>query len=248
MNAQEILNEISQLQTTEESLYQTLTSNAENVALGKPNTFSEADIKMITDQINALSASRVNLYNFLAQNYQMQTDTNEVAKSSLQQQTQTLQILEKELNKQKKRMSSLQNEKYNHLKMVEINTYYSKQYGEYKQLMQMITFIGVCLLASIALDYTPLSVISKPLTIIICLIGGYFLVRKMFYMFVRRNDNYDEFWWPAAPKSDKDLESANNTKIFEVKGVDIPVCAGSYCCGEGTVWSDASGCTVVPPS
>jgi len=242
------LNEISQLQTTEGNLYQALVTNSENVALGKPNTYSDSDIKMITNQINSLSASRVNLYNFLAQNYQIQSDTNEVAKNSLEQQTTTLQILEKELNKQKKRMSSLQNEKYNHLKMVEINTYYSKQYSEYKQLMQMITVIGICLLASIALDYTPLTMISKPLTIIICLIGGYFLVRKMFYMFVRRNDNYDEFWWPAAPKTDKDLTSANNTKIFEVKGVDIPICAGSYCCGEGTVWSDASGCTVVPPS
>lgn len=245
---QDILDKIAELQKSEENLYSTLTTNSENVALGKPNTFSDEDIDNITTQINSLSAARVNLYNFVSEMYLTQNENEKVAQSSLKQQTKTLHLLEKELNKSKQRMSELKDEKNNQLKMIEINTYYSKQYDAYKRLMQLITIVGICLLAAIVLDYTPLKIVSRPLSIIICIIGGFLIIRRIFSMTMRRNDNYDEFYWLNTPSADYSVDEANNTntnKIIDISGISLDfICAESSCCGPGTIWSDVSGCVI----
>ncbi len=244
----DILDKIAQLQQSEENLYSTLTKNSENVALGRPNTFSEEDIDNITNQINSLSAARVNLYNFISKTYHDQNENERVAQSSLEQQTKTLHLLEKELNKSKQRMSELKDEKNNQLKMIEINTYYSKQYDAYKRLMQLITIVGICLLAAIVLDYTPLKIVSTPLSILICIIGGFLILRRIFSMSMRTYDDYDEFYWlntPSATYSVDDANNANTNQIIDISGVDMDfICAESSCCGPGTVWSDASGCVI----
>lgn len=103
MDLQDTISKISQLQKTEEQLYSSLTHNAERVALGKTDTFTEEDIKSITEQINSLSAARVNLYNTLSDLYKSQMNVESSMKESIDQQTETLQLLEVELNKSKKK-------------------------------------------------------------------------------------------------------------------------------------------------
>jgi hypothetical protein len=248
MEMQDILDKIAQLQQSEEDLYSTLTQNSENVALGNPNTFSDEEIDKITTQINSLSAARVNLYNFISESYQELNKNEKIALSSLEQQTKTLHLLEVELNKSKEKMAELQDQKTNQLKMIEINTYYSKQYNAYKRLMQMITIVGVCLLVAIALDYTPISMLSKPLSIIICIVGGFFILRRIFSMALRTNVDYDEFYWfntPSLTYTADQANAANTSSIIDVSGVDLDfICAEGSCCGPGTVWTDASGCIV----
>jgi len=243
----DVLNKIRQLQTTEEQLYKALTQNAENVALGRPNTFSDSETENITTQINSLSASRVNLYNSISETYHNQATNETNAQNSLEQQTKTLQLLEQELNKSKKNLSKLKDEKYNQLKMIEIHTYYSKQYDAHRRLMRMITLIGACLLVAIALEYTPLKVVSTPLTIFICIVGAFIVGKRIINMVSRRNDNYDEFNWPTAPTTDATLATANtqNNSIIDISGVDVPfICTASSCCNEGTIWTDTSGCVI----
>ncbi len=247
MELSDILDKIRQLQQTEESLYKALTKNAENVASGRPNTFSDSEVNDITNQINSLSASRVNLYNTISETYKSQAENEDNAQSSLSQQTKTLQLLEQELNKSKKNLSKLKDEKYNQLKMIEINTYYSKQYDSHRRLMRIIAITGLCLLVAIGLEHTPIAVVSKPLTILICLVGGFIIFKRIINMIMRRNDNYDEFTWPTAPTTDQQLSTANSTNnsIIQVSGVDVPyMCAAASCCSEGTIWTDASGCIV----
>ena len=248
MELQDTLDKISQLQATEEQLYKALTQNAENVALGKTNTFSESEIQDITNQINSLSAARVNLYNSLSETYQSQASNEHNAQDALEQQTKTLHLLEKELNKSKKRLASMKDEKTNQLKMVEITTYYSKQYDAHRRLMRMITIIGVCMLIAIGLDYTPLKIVSKPLAIVVFLIGGILIFKRVINMALRRNDNYDEFIWPIAPTTDTQMATANKSQnLIDISGVYVPfVCASSSCCNEGTVWSDSAGCILDP--
>jgi hypothetical protein len=242
----DILNKIRQLQTTEEQLYKAITQNAENVALGRPNTFSDLEIQNITTQINSLSAARVNLYNSISNTYHSQAINETNAKSNLEQQTKTLHLLEQELNKSKEKLSTLKDEKHNQLKMIEINTYYSKQYDAHRRLMRMITIVGVCLLFAIGLEYTPLKVVSTPLTILICVVGGALIVNRGVNMALRRNDNYDEFIWPMAPTTDASLANSNKTgSPISITGLDMPyLCTASSCCNEGTVWNDKTGCVV----
>jgi hypothetical protein len=248
MELQDTLDKISQLQATEEQLYKALTQNAENVALGKPNTFSDSEVQDITTQINSLSAARVNLYNSLSETYQSQASNESNAQEALEQQTKTLHLLEQELNKSKKRLASMKDEKTNQLKMIEITTYYSKQYDAHRRLMRMITIIGVCMLIAIGLEYTPLKMVSKPLAVLVFIIGGILIFKRVINMALRRNDNYDEFIWPMAPTTDTQLANANNPRsLIDISGVNMPfVCAASSCCNAGTVWSDASGCILDP--
>ena len=248
MELQETLDKISQLQGTEEQLYKALTHNAENVALGKPNTFSDTEIQDITTQINSLSAARVNLYNSLSETYKSQASNETNAQEALDQQTKTLHLLEEQLNKSKKKMAAIQDEKTNQLKMIEITTYYSKQYDAHRRLMKMITIVGTCILIAIGLEtmYEPLGVVTKPLVILIMIVGGFFIFKRIVYMILRRSDNYDEFIWPMAPTNDTQLLTANDSSsLIDISGVGVPfICAASTCCNTGTVWSDVSGCII----
>jgi hypothetical protein len=161
---QELMNEISKLQQTEEQLYTVLTRNAENIALGKTSTMTDSEINSITSQINSLTATRVKLYNALSTDYKTDVVLEESVKKTINQQAETLKILEVELNKSKENLAKLQDEKYNQLKMIEINSYFSKQYDAHIKLMKLITIIGVCMLATLSLNYiTPLKVASRPL-------------------------------------------------------------------------------------
>jgi len=243
MDLKDTIYKITQLQETEKQLYNALTQNAQNVALGK-QSFSEMEIKNITDQINSLSAARVNLYNTVSKIYESQSITEQGAQKSMEQQTKTLQLLEQELNKAKKNLSTLKNEKLNQLKMIEITTYYSKQYDAQQRLMKMIVIVISCLLISLLLKKTPLAFISTPLTIFICVVGGFFIAGRILNIILRRNDNYDEFIWPMAPTTDKELSGANANKKTGITGTGIPMCVGTYCCQEGTVWDGKTGCIV----
>ena len=245
---QDILTQIEQLQKTEEQLYKALTKNAENVALGKENTFTDSEIKSITNQVNSLTTSRVNLYNYLAKSYHTEHEMETVASSNMKQQAETLKLLEKELNKSKNNLSKLEDEKYNQLKMIEINTYFSKQYDAHKRLMRLVTIVGICMLVSLLLGYVePLKNVSKLLFNFVTFIGVVLIIKKLIDMYLRRNDNYDEYIWPVAPNTDSELTSSNSSSIIDVSGVDIPeICVGSSCCNEGTVWDDNLGCIINP--
>ena len=247
---QDILTQIEQLQKTEEQLYKALTKNAENVALGKENTFTDSEIKTITDQVNSLTTSRVNLYNYLANSYHTENKLEATASSNMKQQTETLKLLEKELNKSKNNLSKLEDEKYNQLKMIEINTYFSKQYDAHKRLMRLVTIVGICMLVTLLLGYVePLKNVSKLLFNLVTFIGVVLIIKKLIDMYLRRNDNYDEYIWPVAPNTDAELATSNSesTSFVDVSGVDVPdLCVGSSCCNEGTVWDDNLGCIINP--
>lgn len=233
MDLQDTITKIGQLQKTEEKLYASLTHNAERVALGKQDTFTEEDIQYITDQINSLSSARVNLYNTLSDLYKSQINSESTIKESIDQQTETLQLLEEELNKSKKKMSALKDEKLNHLKMIEITTYYSKQYDAQKRLMQIIAGVGFCLFLSMYFQI-------KPLTTFIIIVGIIWIGYRLFNMAMRDNENYDEFNFFYPPST-----SGADSYPLGLSGPSVgKVCIGSVCCNEGTVWDSQLGCVI----
>ncbi len=232
MDLQDTITKINQLQKTEKQLYDSLTRNAEQVALGKTNVFTEEDTKQITDQINSLSAARVNLYNTLSDLYKSQISSESTMKQSIDQQTETLQLLETELNKSKQKMAALKDEKLNHLKMIEITTYYSKQYDAQKKLMQIVFGVSVCLFISMYFQL-------KPLTIFIVIVGIIWIGYRLINMVLRTGDNYDEFNFFYPPDSSGD----SYPRGFSGPGLE-KICVGSICCNNGTVWDTKLGCVV----
>jgi hypothetical protein len=251
-NLQELMNEISQLQKTEEQLYQVLFRNAQNVSLGKESTLTNTEISTITTQINTLTASRVKLYSALSKYYNNQIVLEHSVKKTIDQQTETLKILEIELNKSKQNLAKLEDEKYNQLKMIEINSYFSKQYDAHIKLMRLITIVGVCMLATLLLNYIgPLKVASRPLFNIVLVIGIFLIIKVTIDMYLRENDNYDEYDWFNTPTTHDQVTQANTegpASFLNVSGIDIPFCYGSTCCSTGTVWDEASYTCVKSPA
>jgi hypothetical protein len=232
MDLQDTITKINELQQTEKQLYASLTKNAEQVALGKSNVFTEDDVQQITEQINSLSAARVNLYNTLSDLYKAQITSESTMKASIDQQTETLQLLEQELNRSKQKMTAIKDEKLNHLKMIEITTYYSKQYDAQKQLMQLIAAFGIVLFISMYFQLTML-------TNVIVFVGIIWIGYRILNMAMRDNENYDEFNFFIPP------ESGEGSNPIGITGPGIgKVCIGSVCCNQGTVWDDKLGCVV----
>ena len=232
MDLQDTITKINELQKTEKQLYATLTKNAEQVALGRTNVFTEEDIQQITNQINSLSAARVNLYNTLSDLYKAQITSESTMKASIDQQTKTLQLLETELNRSKKKMTALKDEKLNHLKMIEITTYYSKQYDAQKRIMQLIAGFGICLFISMYFEL-------DALTTLIVLVGIVWIGYRLLNMLMRDNENYDEFNFFYPPSTD----GSNHPIGFSGKAIG-KICIGSICCNKGTIWDEQLGCVI----
>ena len=240
-NIQPLMDQISQLQTTEEQLYSVLTRNAEKVALGQTNTLTDIEVNNIMDHINTLTATRVNLYNTLSLQYQREVKLEASVKESIKQQTNTLKLLEQELNKSKQNLAKIKDEKYEQLKMIQINSYFSKQYDAHVKLMKLITVVGFCMLGTLLLRYVSfLKPASTPLFNIVTVFGVLLIIKVLIDMYMRKNDSYDEYTWPVGPTNDKELAEANadSTDFIDISGIDIPFCFGSKCCSTGTKWDN----------
>ena len=225
INLEDTLEKIDELRDTEKTLYDSLTKNANRIALGQQAIYSQAEIEVITAQINSLSEARVTLYNTLSELNKAVNDNDAIMKESIEQQTKTLELLEGELNKSKQELNNIQDNKLNHLKMIEITTYYSKHYDAQKQLMQIMTGIGIALLISV---YLKLSLV----TLIIIIIGIIWIGYRVTLMYMRTNTNYDEFNF-MDPEKNPSLSSSFSTSLT----APSLSCIGSACCSEGTTWS-----------
>ena len=236
------LSTLKELQTTESNLYDVLTANAQRVASGSPQQLTDQEINTIVKQIQTLSSSRTSLYNELDQLYKEQTGYSKEANDALSQQTMSLQLFEKDLNKTKQALTKLEDEKYNELKMVEINTYYTKKYQDQNSLMKWIVIIGVVVIVCNLLRRV-IGEAAGYLSSLVIIIGGTFLLYKMYDMFTRRGDIYDEYQWQFTP-NEKNTQYITDEPIFDIKG-DIPMpffCMDGSCCTGGTMYKEGEGC------
>jgi len=132
---------------------------------------------------------------------------------------------------------------------IHINTYYGKQYEEYKNLFIRVTIFCICMIAALSVAYTPLEALSRPLSIAVGIVGGAMIAYKIIEIVLRSNMNYDEYQWIAAPVTDDGIENANklSDKIVDVSGISLgTICVGPLCCGEGTEWNSKKGCVLIP--
>lgn len=241
----ELIDLLNQSQKMEDNLYNTLRKNATNVANGQEAVLTQSEKDDIVAQINQFSVYRTSLYAMIATNYKSQVVAENAATSTTSQQLATLKLLEKEMNKSKKALAGLKEERLNAMKMVEINTYYSKQYSAYLRVMQVLT-VGCVLLIGASFLGRAYPTAGYYLNVAILVVGVFVVGYLVLNISMRTDTNYDEFIWPMAPTSAATLSTANDNTLIDISGAgfDSTVCAGAYCCGEGTVWSDSVGCVV----
>ena len=112
-----MLSYLSQLQNTEKELYEILKDDND-----------VTDKRDIVNKINNLSTKRDKLYGDMKQMSKDVNNQNKNTSNSYGNQLKLISLAENELNKEKDRLKILNAEKYNKLRMVQINTYYSKRY------------------------------------------------------------------------------------------------------------------------
>jgi hypothetical protein len=219
-SVQQIITNIKQLQTTEMQLYTSL--DDQNLDPTKRTN--------IINQINEIGQTRATLYNSLknmASSYQQNVSTSQ---DTIQQQMFALDIVENELNEAKLRTQQLENEKYNKLRLVEINTYYGKRFDAHKEIVKIIVYVCIFMLITIILGKK--EILPRNIYIVlngmIIVIGIIVIGKKMIDLSNRDNMNFDEYDWyfdkTKAPSDTTDSSSSNPWAMPTV------ACVGEMCC------------------
>lgn len=233
-NLQEInrqtLNNIAQLQTQEKQLYDKLNDV----------TLSSEQKRQIINTINQISEMRLNMYTNIKNMYSYYQQNISESRSTLGQEIAAIDVLDNELNQSRRRMNLLEDEKYNKLRLVEINTYYGKQYNAHTKLMKIIilTCIPIIILSILAnKGFLPLNIYIF-LTGIIIIIGLVIIGLEIIDISNRDNMNWDEYSWyfdtNKAPSSDGS-SSNTTTNPWETPSI---VCVGSACCYDGSTYDN----------
>jgi hypothetical protein len=228
----QIIDNIKSLQTTEMKLYDSLESKSLN-----------SDQKQqIIDKINEISQMRINLYANLKDSYSYyQQDVSE-SRNTMNDQMVSVDVIENELNDSKRRLNLLEDQKNNKIRLVEINTYYGKQYNAHKQIMQIIVFICIPVLILTALASKGIlpPKITAILTGIIIIIGIYIIGAKIIDLSNRDNLNFDEYNWyfdkEAAPTNSSETTTTTSSSPWETSAA---TCVGAECCYDNSTYDEA---------
>jgi hypothetical protein len=229
---QQVLNNISQLQTQEKKLYDSL-DNAD---------LSSDQKQQIINKINEISQMRINMYSNMKDMYSFYQKNVAASNSLIGQDVAAIDILETELNNSKQRLNLIQDEKNNKLRLVEINTYYGKQYNAHSKLMKFIIFtcIPIIILSVLANKGILPQNLYAFLTGIIIIIGVVFIGLELIDMSNRDNMNWDEYNWyfnkDDAPSSDTTTTDVSSDP-WETTTPSV-VCVGAACCYDGSTYDD----------
>lgn len=227
------LENIQQLQENEQSLYKRL----------EDNTLSADEQKQIVMKINEISQMRLNLYATIKDVYEDYGTNMEDAISLSKQQLMAIKIVEKELNKAKVRMNALNVEKNNALRMVEINTYYGKQYNAQAQMMKTIA-LGCVPIILVSIIYRTGLISDKIFGFLLSLllvILAFLVGRQWLDMRNRDEMNYDEYDWyfnPSTAPSSSSSARTNEDEVWKANETTGATCMGAACCYEGSKFDE----------
>jgi len=228
-----VLEELKESQTAEAALY---------LKLKQPG-LSESERASIMADITAHSSARIAAYSQAAKQYTaMRGSTSEVTQATAAQ-LDALKLVEAQLNATK---NGLQDKRNEALKMVEITAYTGLQYRAYARILAYAAGFAVLYVAALMLvrKFAARFAVLAWLPRAVLLGGSIYLIMQGFDLLLRRNDVFDEYAWPAAPRSADELDKANAKSDLGIKG-NLPLaCVGPYCCGDGTEWVDSKGCQV----
>jgi len=218
-----------------------------NTAIAMP----AGNVDSIVNKINQLSQVRMSLYKSLNYTYRSLQKNVNTSRSELVELLTVVGIVEEELNNAKIQLNQLYRIKDNKMRMVEINTYYGKQYRFQSGLMKLSIMVGVILLVLAILRKKSLipESIANILLGIVFAVGGFLIIRRILDIMWRDNMNFDAYDWGFDPDAQKKADEeahkdnpeepptdATTTTTPPFNGID---CIGNACCTEGMKY-DAS--------
>jgi hypothetical protein len=231
---EQTLTNIQSLQSLEQNLFNSLAAGISN------GTLKSTDKDSIINQINKLSQMRSNLYSFLNNNSVNTLQHLAASNNLLSQQAQTVIIVENELNDAKNQLLSMQKDKYNKLRMVQINTYYGDRYADHSSMMKSIVIIcAVIILITILFNkgFLP-SQLYYLMLIIIIVVSVVVLWYKYVMLISHDRMNYDEYDWGFNPDTAPKYDTNNPSGTNPWGSLTAPslTCVGSTCCNHGMTY------------
>jgi hypothetical protein len=224
---EQTLADIKNLQQIEQDLYDSLETNATN------NTLSDAQKTQIVNKINEISQMKMNLYEVLKNIYSFFQKNVASSRTTLAEQMMAIDIVENELKESKRRLQLLEDEKYNKLRMVQVNTYYGKRYSAHASIMKTVVFVCVPILILTILMNSGIlpQNIGALLIAILIMIGIIAILYQFVDLSKRDNMNFDEYDWHFNAKdAPTDITATSGNAENDPWATATSVCMGSQCC------------------
>ena len=230
----QIINNILSLQKLEQQLY----LNLEKLPA---NSNSKQGI---IREINELSQNRTFLYQQLKEIDSLLENTVTAERSDLEEKFNLIKIYERQLNKSKKQLNKIKTSNNNHLRLTEINTYYSKQYVAYNRILHLVLFMCLPLLILAIIKRNKLlpSILINGIGILVLTIGLLFFISNILDLYKRDNMVFDEYDFDFSNKQDihddKSLDLLNNDYLKDIDLLEKGECLGPKCCSEGMIYQN----------
>jgi hypothetical protein len=234
---------INQIDSQMGSLYQ----NLERLSVQSSPDLNKQN--QIIQQIENLQKLKQGLYQNLSNSYSsMQANVAE-ARDALVNEVAVGAVVKNELQNANKNLGLLQQERYNKLRMAEINDYYSDKYTTQTSVMKTIVYfcipiliLGILMKKNIIPQNIALGIIGVLAGICI-----FIVIMQSIDIMRRSNMVFDEYQFPFDPEN-VDAGSGNG---IDPKQRDLTLnCAGQACCPEGnnfgTTWDSTNKQCVTP--
>lgn len=242
---QDIMQQLSDIQNIEMSMYQQLAANVSNGG-------SQADRDNLLMRIQTLSQSRMDMYRDLMDNYGIIRQSVGQTRGDLTDQLALIDIAQQQLDALRRQTGEMGDGKVGKERMIEINTYYGQKYTAQKELMQIIilTCVPLLVLALLAKFGSLAGNIASAIGSVVLVIGLYFVVRKLIDINSRNNMVFDEYDWQFDPAALKptviEYDIAQLRGVMPTADVSIGGCYGQACCADGTTYDETLSKCVVP--
>lgn len=239
---EQTLTDIKNLQQIEQELYDNLDMNTSNTPL------TPEQKNTIITKINEISQMRINLYSNLKDMYSFFQKNVSSSNTTLAEQMMAIDIVENELNDSKRKLQLLEDDKNNKQRLVEINTYYGKQYSAHAGIMK--TIVIMCIPILIVSILANIGIIPNNITMliiaIILIIGFISIGSQIIDISNRDNMNFDEYNWYFNTSN----APANNTTPANPSDPWKPptiTCIGQQCCDANSTYDPVANICVLNP-
>jgi hypothetical protein len=206
----ELTEQISNLQKIESNKYIAL----DILLKSNPSPDNIAQQKIIINDISEISTLRSKLLDTLLNNASSHLKVNEQMNSNLEDKKKIITLTENDLMAKKNALEAEQQKISNSSRMVDINTYYHKQYAARVKIMKLIVlicFVIIFFIVLMHLGWLPQELVTV-IVVIVLFAGLMYIGYLVNDMYQRSNINFDEYNFAPFDSSKFDAQVAKSKK------------------------------------
>jgi hypothetical protein len=240
---EQTIENIKKLQNIELDLYKSLETNLNN------NILTEQEKENMINKINEVSIIRINLFNSLISTYSFYENNVLTSQTVLNNQITALKLADDELKFLKIRMNEILGENKKNRRLIQINTYYGKQYDAYASVMKYILLfcIPILILSILANKKIIPENIYNGLVIFILVISFIIIIFKLWDISLRDNMNFDEYNWRFTPPKTTNSKVSRTDTTSSTRTTNEEPCVGSLCCSSSQTYNETLNLCVPMP-